>query len=221
MSLMLMLIRIIHSLTDETVRQNYEMYGHPDGKQEFSMGIALPKWIIETKNSGYVLGVYGLIFGILLPWFVGHWWYGSRKITKDGVLTATAGFYFKNLKEDHSSMEDIIAILSNSLEFDKAHNKMMKRNLKGKVAQNYDRLQNQVKEAMKKVTGDKLEGELYKTLPSKRAAIFIYAHLLRVPIDDISLLKGTCGSLEVDIRRIDLHSLELQRRMPLSNAAAN
>jgi translocation protein SEC63 len=54
-------------LTDETVRQNLEQYGHPDGKQEFSVGIAIPKWVVEGKNSMIVLAFYGAIFMGILP----------------------------------------------------------------------------------------------------------------------------------------------------------
>lgn len=31
------------------------------------MGIALPKWIVESENNIWVLGVYGIIFGVALP----------------------------------------------------------------------------------------------------------------------------------------------------------
>lgn len=55
------------SLTDENIRKNWEMYGHPDGRQEVSMGIALPKWIVESGNNIWVLGAYGVIFGGALP----------------------------------------------------------------------------------------------------------------------------------------------------------
>lgn len=58
------------SLTDETIRQNYEKFGHPDGSQTAERGIALPKWIVETRNHGYVVGIYGLVFGLLLPYAV-------------------------------------------------------------------------------------------------------------------------------------------------------
>jgi preprotein translocase subunit Sec63 len=34
------------------------------------LGIALPTWLIEAKNSPFVLGVYALAFGIGLPFFV-------------------------------------------------------------------------------------------------------------------------------------------------------
>lgn len=59
-----------HSLTDETIRRNWEQYGHPDGRQEVSTGIALPQWIIEGKNNIWVLGLYGLVFGGILPLLV-------------------------------------------------------------------------------------------------------------------------------------------------------
>lgn len=58
---------ILCRLTDNTIRENLEKYGHPDGRQDVSMGIALPQWIVERKNNIWVLGVYGLLFGGALP----------------------------------------------------------------------------------------------------------------------------------------------------------
>jgi translocation protein SEC63 len=104
-------------LTDEDIRRNYEEYGHPDGKQEFSIGIALPKWIVESSNGYYVLGFYGLLFGVLLPAFVGRWWYGSRNLTKEGIETETAARYFKAVKEDTSDT-DVVDMLASSHELE-------------------------------------------------------------------------------------------------------
>ena len=59
------------ALTDEEIRNNYIQYGHPDGKQGFSIGIALPKFIINEGSGKYVLLVYGLLLGVLLPYLVG------------------------------------------------------------------------------------------------------------------------------------------------------
>ncbi|KAA8894784.1 Sec63 Brl domain-containing protein [Sphaerosporella brunnea] len=87
------------ALTDEEIRNNYIQYGHPDGKQSFSIGIALPTWIVAEGNTYYVLAVYGLLFGILLPYFVGKWWYGTKKFTKDGVMYESAGRLFKEYDE--------------------------------------------------------------------------------------------------------------------------
>lgn len=104
-------------LTDDEIRRNYEEYGHPDGKQEFSIGIALPKWIVESSNGYYVLGFYGLLFGVLLPAFVGRWWYGSRNLTKEGIETETAARYFKAVKED-TTKSDIVDMLASSHELE-------------------------------------------------------------------------------------------------------
>lgn len=46
------------------------MYGHPDGKQEYSQGIALPSWVVESDNIWYVIGAYALVLGVLLPYVV-------------------------------------------------------------------------------------------------------------------------------------------------------
>ncbi|CAG8735695.1 696_t:CDS:2, partial [Dentiscutata heterogama] len=54
-------------LTDEDIRRNFEEWGHPDGKQAYSLGIALPNWLVEARNSPIVLGIYAVVFGLLLP----------------------------------------------------------------------------------------------------------------------------------------------------------
>ena len=52
------------ALTDETARENYAKYGHPDGQQSMSVGIALPAFLFDTgQMSPFVLaatvGAYG------------------------------------------------------------------------------------------------------------------------------------------------------------------
>jgi translocation protein SEC63 len=87
------------ALTDEEVRNNFIQYGHPDGKQSFSIGIALPTFIVTEGNGKYVLLVYGLLLGVLLPYIVGKWWYGTQKLTKERVLVATANKLFREFEE--------------------------------------------------------------------------------------------------------------------------
>ncbi len=53
-----------YRLTDVTIRENWEKYGHPDGRQEVTTGLALPPWV---ANNIWVLAVYGVIFGGALP----------------------------------------------------------------------------------------------------------------------------------------------------------
>lgn len=51
-------------LTDQTIRENWEKFGHPDGRQEVTTGLALPPWV---ANNIWVLAAYGVIFGGALP----------------------------------------------------------------------------------------------------------------------------------------------------------
>lgn len=162
------------------------------------MGIALPKWMIETQNNGYVLGVYGLLFGIALPWFVGSWWYGSRRVTKDGALTTTADGFFKELKED-IDFETAVKILSGSSEFSPNNPKgsIIKSLKKDELFKN---LQVKVFESMKRhhISTTFIEEALKsdKKAYAGKAALLLYAHLLRIPVQDSGLLRGKKSNLE-------------------------
>lgn len=88
------------ALTDEEVRRNFLEYGHPDGKQSFSIGIALPQFLVAQGNGKYILLFYMSLLAIVLPYFVGSWWYGSQKTTKENILVNSAGTIFQAYKED-------------------------------------------------------------------------------------------------------------------------
>lgn len=111
------LTKAYKSLTDPIVRENLKNYGHPDGKQEFKMGIALPPWVIESSNNGWVLGAYAIIFGGALPFMVGKWWFGSRQYTKDGVKGRTSELFFKSVKEE-DTLDDLLGIISKAWQFE-------------------------------------------------------------------------------------------------------
>ncbi|KAM0753489.1 DnaJ-domain-containing protein [Meredithblackwellia eburnea MCA 4105] len=110
------LTKAYKSLTDADIRKNFELFGHPDGKQEFQQGIALPSWIVEGRNVGWVMGAYALVLGVMLPYFVGKWWYGTRRLTKDGILTTTATHFFRSL-EEHTTFEELLDIISGADDF--------------------------------------------------------------------------------------------------------
>lgn len=46
------------ALTDPVSRENYELYGHPDGRQAFAAGVALPEFMMDESNQGAMLLVY-------------------------------------------------------------------------------------------------------------------------------------------------------------------
>lgn len=107
------------ALTDEEVRNNYLQYGHPDGKQSFSIGIALPKWIVTEGHGRYVLLGYGIVLGVVLPYLVGKWWYGTQRVTKEKVLVSSAGNIFKEYKPDLNE-GGVLAALATGTEFEEA-----------------------------------------------------------------------------------------------------
>jgi translocation protein SEC63 len=55
------------SLTDPATKKNWEEFGNPDGPGVTHFGIALPKWMVDDKNSIFVLGFYVLVFMIIMP----------------------------------------------------------------------------------------------------------------------------------------------------------
>ncbi|KAL2315783.1 Translocation protein sec63 [Schizosaccharomyces pombe] len=103
------------ALTDDETRENYALYGTPDVPQHISVGIALPKWISESENSIYILGFYGLVFGIVLPYAVGKWWYGSRTYTRDHVHVDTVDEWFPKM-ETSLTLDELLSLFASSKE---------------------------------------------------------------------------------------------------------
>ena len=111
------IVKAYKSLTDEEIRNNWQMYGNPDGKQSTSFGIALPKILVAEGNGKYVLVVYGALLGIGLPLLVGKWWYGMQKQTKEKILVTSAGNMFREYR-DRMDVGDVLAAVSSAKEFE-------------------------------------------------------------------------------------------------------
>ncbi|KAJ5458473.1 hypothetical protein N7475_009861 [Penicillium sp. IBT 31633x] len=175
------LTKAYKALTDEEVRNNYLQYGHPDGKQSFSIGIALPKFIVMDGNGKYVLMVYGALLGVLLPYIVGKWWYGSQRYTKERVLVASAGNIFREYKDDITE-GGIISALSAGEEF--------KDMLKGARAESgLAKLEKRVLAEDNKFLSAKDRAALKQLDSSSRrkALALLWAYLGRINLGDASL----------------------------------
>lgn len=112
------LTKAYKALTDEEIRNNYIQFGHPDGKQSFSIGIALPKFIISDGNGKYVIFVYAVLLGVLLPYLVGTWWYGTQRMSKEKILIESANKLFREYDEGITE-GGIIGAVSIGVEFEK------------------------------------------------------------------------------------------------------
>jgi translocation protein SEC63 len=65
------LVKAYKALTDETARENYKKYGHPDGPQAMNIGVAMPSFLFNADKKTAPLMLLGLVgFGILLPLIV-------------------------------------------------------------------------------------------------------------------------------------------------------
>lgn len=81
------------ALTDELTKQNYLMYGHPDGPQSQMHGIALPSFLVNGAVTPVVLICYVLLLSLLLPYFVSKWWSRTQSYTKKGIHVKTASHF--------------------------------------------------------------------------------------------------------------------------------
>jgi len=118
----------------------------------------------------------------------GRWWYGTRKLTKDGVLNSTASKYFHALKEE-STFPQLVDVLASSDEFAVSPKLVKLRKSPSKAAvDEYARLVSTVREGVDGKAG--WEGYATWSPAKKRARVMIAAYLLRLPIKDANLLKG-------------------------------
>ncbi|XP_016391754.1 translocation protein SEC63 homolog isoform X2 [Sinocyclocheilus rhinocerous] len=118
------LAKAYSALTNEESRNNWEIYGNPDGPRVTSFGIALPAWIVDQKNSMLVLLVYGLAFMVILPVVVGTWWYRSIRYSGDQILINTTQLFMHFMyKTPTMNMKRLVMVLTAAFEFDPRSNK--------------------------------------------------------------------------------------------------
>ncbi|KAJ9164232.1 hypothetical protein P3X46_023834 [Hevea brasiliensis] len=88
------------ALTDPISRENYEKYGHPDGRQGFQMGIALPQFLLDIDGaSGGILLLWIVGVCILLPLVVAVIYLSrSSKYTGNYVMHQTLSAYYYLMK---------------------------------------------------------------------------------------------------------------------------
>ena len=185
-------VKAYKTLTDEEVRQNYIQYGHPDGKQSFSIGIALPQFIVQEGNGKYVLLLYAGLLGVLLPWFLGRWWYGTRRSTRDGILVESAGRLFKEYDETMDE-SGVVSAVSSGYEYDSRldidPNDGTLSRVESKVVQKADS-----KTALVPLLSDREQETILTLSDEKRRKILslIWAYLNRVELDDSVLNQRMC-----------------------------
>ncbi|TEA12418.1 Translocation protein sec63 [Colletotrichum sidae] len=170
------------ALTDEEVRNNYIQFGHPDGKQSFSIGIALPMFMISDGNGKYVVLAYTLLLGVLLPYLVGSWWYGTQRMSKDGVLMESANNLFRAYDENVDE-GGVITALSSGKEFENV--------LKGDKAESgLSKLESKLFANAEKVGLSSKDKQALEDLDSgvrRKALALLWSYIGRVDLEDPAL----------------------------------
>jgi translocation protein SEC63 len=201
------------ALTDEEIRNNFLQYGHPDGKQSFSIGIALPKWIVTEGAGKYVLLIYALALGVILPYTVGKWWYGTQRLTKEKVLVASAGKIFREYDNEQGE-SGVVSALSTGEEFNevldghKAENGLSK--LEQKVLSDSD-------SPLLKAIARKDRQKLDDIEDSRRRKVLtlLWAYLGRIELEDETLNDGMNHKL-MSLRRLANNGLEKFEVAPIA-----
>ena len=181
------IVKAHKALTDEEIRNNYLMYGHPDGKQSFSIGIALPKWIVTDGHGKYVLLMYAIALGVILPYTVGRWWYGTQRMTKEKILVASAGKLFREYDNDQGD-SGVIGALSSGEEFNEV--------LAGHKAENgLPKLEQKVLADESEASGtltkkDRAKLEDMEDSRRRKVLTLLWAYLRRIELDDETLNDG-------------------------------
>lgn len=173
------------------MRNNYIQYGHPDGKQSLSIGIALPKFIVEEGNGKYVVLLYTMLLGVLLPYLVGSWWYGAKRRSKEGVLMESANDLFRHY-EDPIDAAGIIHALSNGKEYEQL--------LKGdKADAGLSKIESRIIAAAAEGSSEFACGFSVKDKEAledldcgarRKALALLWAYLGRIDLDDANLTKA-------------------------------
>lgn len=189
------------TLTDDEIRNNYIQYGHPDGKQSFSIGIALPQFIITEGNGKYVLLLYASLLGVLLPFLLGRWWYGTQSMTRDGILVESAGRLFTEYKEDMDE-GGVVGALSRGAEYDSRLQATKEVDSLGKVERRL--LDATDKSKTKFAKPDRTKLLSLSDEPRRKILGLLWAYLYRTELDDATLNERKHAEVpRVDAKRED------------------
>ncbi|KAK9036957.1 hypothetical protein V6N11_021880 [Hibiscus sabdariffa] len=108
------------ALTDPVSRENFEKYGHPDGRQGLQMGIALPPFLLNIDGASggiLLLGIVGVC--ILLPLVLAVIYLSrSAKYTGNYVMHQTLSAYYYFMKPSLAPSKKLFVLVRSELNLD-------------------------------------------------------------------------------------------------------
>jgi len=85
------------ALTDQTSKENFKKYGHPDGPQAMTVSVALPEWFFsKDKRAAPVILLILLLGGIVIPIGFGLWYLVRKQKFQgpNGLMQDTMQLFF-------------------------------------------------------------------------------------------------------------------------------
>lgn len=175
-----LVVKAHETLTEEVSYNNWLETGNPDGRLQTTWGIALPAWLVAEENHLYVLGVYGLIFGIMLPAAVGSWWYRSIQYTGDSVLIKTTKmFEYYLYKTPLMNRRRALMVFSGAFEFKRDNNKEIKERENDDVE--LPKLMKAVEEHERNISKPPTD-QPFQMPYSMKVRLLYFAHLYNIPL---------------------------------------
>lgn len=106
---------VIMVIVDDDTREKWEKYGNPDGNQGFSVGIALPSFLVDTKNSMVVLAVYVGSLVIIFPTIAICYWTRQKELAHNQLNRKTVQYYVS--LTEHMRFKKLITMMSLAYEY--------------------------------------------------------------------------------------------------------
>jgi translocation protein SEC63 len=128
-----------------------------------------------------------------LPYVVGKWWYGTQKVTKDGILVGSAGKLIREYDEEMTEGE-AITVVSSGEEYESAVGQSQSSKIEERIL---------AEGQLAKYAGglEALDKSMLLDMedPARRKVLaLLWAHLGRVDLGDETLNKGLCSILRSD-----------------------
>ncbi|KAI9094099.1 Sec63 Brl domain-containing protein [Phlyctochytrium arcticum] len=188
------------TLKDPEKMAIWEEWGHPDGKQSFQLGLALPKWLVEEGNNFKVLSIYVGVFMILLPALVAQWWNKAKHMNKEKIMHPTMAKYYRELKES-LGFKALLDILCKADEF------YTLLSLDRADVPALERLTEQVKKAMEENTTDRWNKKPFsakdpQTAMQQKVLLLLHSHMLRLVPDDPKLAREQLIAAEKSVQLV-------------------
>ena len=112
----IMITKAYEALTDPKVKENYRMYGNPDGPGSMRVGIALPPFVYNKKNHIPILTLFLIFVIIIFPSGVYYWYVTTQSYDENGIRVENHKIFYEFLNENVLQRQ-IPFIIGNAVEY--------------------------------------------------------------------------------------------------------